>query len=284
MKKLWLTGVLLLSLTAVGCAQQDENIPPISQAEPAQTIQLVETDFYTIELPEEWRAEILIFAQDVPSGDMKWYDANEEMIGGAEIIMAVNDSLADIPDQIKVTHEEKKNNMIIGKIEVVGNALGGDTSIEYHVLIPLEEDQDMHEYVDIHLDGAQYDLEQLKVIAESLVIRNQQFLGYIEGLNNGHILVHPVELVDISEQDRIVEMGLDAADFVNGIAVVKTHEEAKSWDISDAVSYYLVDRDSNMFIQVDRAVFEDYQQKHRDGLFDVTIQDGKVISIEERLM
>ena len=276
-------GILLLvGLLAAGCG--DEAAAPEAPAEQAESTRVLETDFYLMQVPVAWEVQVVDYGDGLPSGDVVFLDEAGERLGGATVLMAANDSLSDLPQQIRVTSEKTDGELILGKIEVVGDALGGDTASEYHALVPLDEDREVHDYVDVYLKGASFTLAQVADLAESVVIRNQQFLGYIEALDDEAVAVYPVELVEESDGERKSRLGLAEEDFQNGLAIVRTVEEAKRFPLAAEVSYYLVQQEEQMFTEVALGDFKRFLQAHPDGLYDVTIQDGQVVTIEERLL
>lgn len=124
MKKIWIALTLAAAMLAAGCGNKTVEIP---QQEPKEVINQAETDFYTVDLAEGWQWEVERYAADIPTGDVVFYDQDKRIIGGGAIVMVPEDSLKDLPEQIKVLHEETTTEgWIAGKIEVVGNAAGGD--------------------------------------------------------------------------------------------------------------------------------------------------------------
>lgn len=283
MKKQWLTLILAASLLAAGCGDKAA-VPPQTQEEQMASVQLAETDFYTVQLDKDWQWEAVRYAPDIPSGDIIFYDDQKKIIGGGEIVVAANDDLSDLPDQIRVILQDiTDEGWIIGKIEVVGNAAGGDTSSAYHALIPLNDDRQMHEYIDIYLDGQHYSEEQLLQVAETVVIRNQQLFGFVEGIEEGQLHFVRGEWVDGSDTEKQQALGLTDKDMSRGFAIVP-EDETHRLPLSPEVRYYLVDAADQLFKEVDLDTFLANLQSRPEEVYDITLRDGAVVSVEERVL
>ena len=223
MKKGWIALMLAISLLAAGCSDKADVPSPSEQQE---AVNQAETDFYKVNLAQDWQWEVTRYGEDIPTGDVLFYDSARNVIGGGAIVMAPNDSLSDLPEQIKVTREETTaEGWIIGKIEVVGNARGGDTSSEYHVLIPLNDDRQMHEYIDLHLDGQRYDQEALRQLAETVVLRNQQLFGFIEGLQEDQLTFVRAQYIDGADTAKQQALGVTEEQLSRGFAIVPTGDK-----------------------------------------------------------
>lgn len=281
MKKIWIALTLAAAMLAAGCGNKTVEIP---QQEPKEVINQAETDFYTVDLAEGWQWEVERYAADIPTGDVVFYDQDKRIIGGGAIVMAPEDSLKDLPEQIKVLHEETTTEgWIAGKIEVVGNAAGGDTSSEYHVLIPLNDDRQMHEYIDLHVDGRQYDQQTLMQMAETVVLRNQQIFGFVKQLAEDQLTIVRAQWVDGSDTAAIKALGLTEEALSRGFAIVPIGEE-ETLAVSPEVAYYLVDAEDQLFKEVSGEAFTKNLQTQPDEVYDVTLRDGKVVTVEERLL
>lgn len=284
MKKRWIIlGLAAVVLTA-GCAHNTIPVPEEPQTEQTETVNKAETDFYTVELAKDWQWEIQRYGEDIPSGDVVFYDEEHQVSGGGAIVMAANDSLSDLPEQIRVLREERtEEGWIIGKLEVVGNAAGGDTSSEYHVLIPLNDDRQMHEYIDLHLDGQRYDQEALSQLAETVVLRNQQLFGFVRQMADGQLAFVQGEWVDGSDTTKQQELGVTENELSRGFAIVPVGE-VQTLPVATDVQYYLVDTIDQLFKEVTADVFLQNLQAHPEEVYDVTLKDGAVVTIEERVL
>ena len=283
MKKGWLALVLTAALLAAGCGDK-EAVPPVVQEEDTAESQLAETDFYTLELDKDWQWEVVRYAADIPTGDVIFYDGQKKTIGGGAIVIAPNDDLADLPDQIRVIHQQKtEEGWITGKIEVVGNAAGGDTSSEYHVLIPLSDERQMHEYIDLYLEGQHYDETQLEQLAETVIIRNQQLFGFVLGLEEDRLQFVRGEWVDSTDSEKIQSLGLTEADLARGFAIAPDGER-QTLTVSPEVRYYLVDTEDALFKEVEKDDFLANLTSRPKDVYDLTLRDGAVVSIEERVL
>lgn len=281
MKKGWIALMLAISLLAAGCSDKADVPSPSEQQE---AVNQAETDFYKVNLAQDWQWEVTRYGEDIPTGDVLFYDSARNVIGGGSIVMAPNDSLSDLPEQIKVTREETTaEGWIIGKIEVVGNARGGDTSSEYHVLIPLNDDRQMHEYIDLHLDGQRYDQEALRQLAETVILRNQQLFGFIEDLQEGQLTFVRAQYVDGADMAKQQALGVTEEQLSRGFAIVPTGDK-EMLPVSADVQYYLVDAEDQLFKEVSKAEFLQNIQAHPEEVYDVTVRDGDIITIEERLL
>lgn len=281
MKKGWIALMLAISLLAAGCSDKADVPSPSEQQE---AVNQAETDFYKVNLAQDWQWEVTRYAEDIPTGDVLFYDSARNVIGGGAIVMAPNDSLSDLPEQIKVTREENTaEGWIIGKIEVVGNARGGDTSSEYHVLIPLNDDRQMHEYIDLHLDGQRYDQEALRQLAETVILRNQQLFGFIEDFQEGQLTFVRAQYVDGADTAKQQALGVTEEQLSRGFAIVPTGDK-ETLPVSADVQYYLVDAEDQLFKEVSEAEFLQNLQAHPEEVYDVTVRDGGIITIEERLL
>ena len=283
MKKRGLALLLAAVLVIAGCGTK-EAVPPLEQDEDMKALALAVTDFYTVQLDGNWQWEVVRYGADIPTGDVIFYDEQKRTAGGGAIVIAPNDDLSDLPEQIRVIRQQKsEEGWISGKIEVVGNAAGGDTSSEYHVLIPLNDERQMHEYIDLYLEGQFYDEKKLAQLAETVVLRNQQLFGFVLGIEDEQLQFVRGEWVAGTDGEKIQALGLTEADLTRGFAVV-ADGESEMLLVSPEVRYYLVDAEDALFKEVGEEAFLAYLQSRPESVFDLTLLDGAVVSIEERVL
>lgn len=276
--------IMLLSAIFLTTACQQDKMPPEAAHDKMINGQSVVTDFYTVQIDKSWQWEMVDYGDDVPTGELIFYDDKQNFIGGADIVVAINDMLADLPNKIRVLNESvTEEGWIIGKTETIDNAAGGDTASQCHVMIPLKDDWQMHEYIDLYLDGQIFDLAQTQALAETIVIRNQQFFGYIVSLQEDELQFKQGLFVEAGDEKLSQAFHLTEEDLAKGFAIVPLDEE-KTLPLAPTVRYYLIDVESNMFEEVDKAVFRTNLINHPEKVYDLTTQDGEVICIEERLL
>lgn len=128
-----------------------------------------------------------------------------------------------------------------------------------------------------------------------------QFLvGYIKIEDN---IVHfdEVEIVELENQERIKQLGLNAYDMPNGYAIINASKEDTTYELADKVHYIFTDINLDFLYESESegnriyvTTKKDEFLKHLGKLNDIPlseqtipyfieVQDGKVISITEKL-
>ena len=283
MKKQAVALALAVLLLSVGCGHK-ESTPTVPEVAQEAQMQQAETDFYTMTVAKDWQWEVVRYGEDLPSGDLLFYDGQQKKLGGGAIVVAANDALSDLPEQIQVIRQEvTENGWIVGKIEVVGDAAGGATSSQCHVLIPLNDDRQLHEYIDIYLDGQRFDLQQTLALAETVVIRQSQLFGFVQSMGEDSLEFVRGQWVSAQDEAQIEKLGIKEEMLTRGFTIVPV-EEAVTLKLSPEVRYYLVDAADQLFKEVTRAAFLENLQTHPEEVYDLTLLDGEVISVEERAL
>lgn len=271
MKKItWLLLLLLLT----GCQAKE----PINSSIVKESYQLVSTDAYQVKVPDDWQWEIANLGEGFPVTAVTFFQ-DDAILAKMDLVEAPNGELKNLPDVISVYHEEVIDTFITGVVEVIGDSAGGNTKSESHILIPLAKDNP-HEFIDLCFEDTRYSQKEQLLIAESVVLRQEQRFGYLQGAGDEQLFFDEAELLSDDETERIQQLGIDKTDFQQGFFVYNEREEKELISCAADAAYYLLD-ENHEFKKAEPERFLNYLAENPQKLYFITLRDGLITTVEE---
>lgn len=267
MKKFFLTVLALAAaLMSAGCQQPKEN---------ASHMQMIYNDIYGLQIPQEWQYDIIDHHDGLPASGFLFKDG-AQIVGYIDLIEIPEGQLKNLPQAIHVYREKTIGEFVGGIVEVVGDAVGGDTNSQYHLLIPFTEDTGEYSYFDLVFKMEFYESERALTMAESIVLRSRQILGYIVDFTAEQLTVDAVESVNIEDITRLKS----SSGLSNDALSTNKEKKQEKLSLSPKTAFYLLDSDEN-FQTVSVDEFADFWSKEREWLYYITIKDDVVMAIEQ---
>lgn len=267
MKKIFLVALALATaLMLAGCQQHKENAPHM---------QMIYNDIYGLQIPQEWQYDIIDHHDGLPASGFLFKD-DVQTVGYIDLVEIPEGQLKNLPQAIRVYQEKTIGEFVGGIVEVVGDAVGGDTKSQYHLLIPFTEDAGEYSYFDLVFTMEFYESERALTMAESIVLRSRQILGYIVDFSAEQLTVDAVESVNIEDITRLKP----SSGLSNDALSTNKEKKQEKLSLSPKTAFYLLDsHESFQTVSVDE--FANFWSKEREWLYYITVKDDVVMAIEQ---